>query len=127
MASNSKILVVEDDEPIRLMYDMKLRSSGFQSFAAKDGAEGLQKAEDIKPDLILLDLKMPNMSGEDMLEQVRQNGWGASIRVVVLTNISKNEASSKLRFMNVDRYIVKVHTTPAEVIKIVKEVLGNKK
>jgi hypothetical protein len=62
-----------------------------------------------------------------MLEQVRQNGWGASIRVVVLTNISKNEASSKLRFMNVDRYIVKVHTTPAEVIKIVKEVLGNKK
>ena len=124
MASNSKILVVEDDEPIRLMYDMKLRSSGFQSFAAKDGAEGLQKAEDIKPDLILLDLKMPNMSGEDMLEQVRSRDWGASIRVIVLTNISKTEAPAKLRFLDVDRYIVKAHSTPAQVVQTVEEILG---
>lgn len=121
--SSIKVLVVEDDEPIRTMYDMKLTKAGFQTVVAENGVEGLKKAKDAKPDLILLDLKMPNMSGEDMLEEVRKQDWGASIRVVVLTNISKSEAPTKLRFLDVDRYIVKAHTVPSEVVKVVKEVL----
>jgi DNA-binding response OmpR family regulator len=127
VSSQAKILIVEDDEPIRQMYDMKLARAGLDTFTAKDGAEGLKKAEAIKPDLILLDLRMPNISGEDMLEEIRSRDWGADIHVVILTNISKSEAPAKLRFLNVERYIVKVHTTPTEVINIVKEVLGSPK
>lgn len=59
-----------------------------------------------------------------MLTKLRKEAWGANVRVIILTNISKNEAPSELRFLNVDRYIVKAHTTPSEVVKCIEEILG---
>jgi two-component system alkaline phosphatase synthesis response regulator PhoP len=126
MQHKHKILIVEDEPSIQQMYRMKLESTGFVVDVADDGQEGLEKSEEFKPDLILLDLKMPNMTGEEMLEKVRKTDWGASIRVIVLTNISRDEAPSALRMLNVDRYIVKAHYTPAQVVDAVNEVLGNK-
>jgi hypothetical protein len=58
-----------------------------------------------------------------MLQHIREHHWGASIRVIILTNISRDEAPSLLRFLSVDRYIVKAHYTPSQVVAIVKEVL----
>lgn len=121
-----KIAVVEDDELIRDMYKFKLGSSGFAVQTAENGEIGLSITEAFMPDLILLDLKMPVMSGNEMLEKLRATDWGSGIRVIVLTNISRDEAPHALRFLNVDRYIVKAHHTPAQVIDIVKEVLGEK-
>ena len=118
-----KILIVEDEVAIASMYQFKLEQSGFEVKCAYDGAQGLALAEDIKPDLILLDLRMPVMTGEDMLEKLRSTDWGASIRVMILTNISKDEAPSKLRFLNVDRYVVKAHHTPLQITQIVNEIL----
>lgn len=66
------------------------------------------------------------MSGDIMLEKLRATEWGSSIRVIVLTNISKAEAPMNLRFLNVDRYIVKAHSTPSQVVAVVREVLGVK-
>jgi DNA-binding response OmpR family regulator len=120
----AKILVVEDDTAIRDLYAMKLTREGFEAFTAVDGQDGLQKAKEIKPDLILLDLRMPVMSGDEMLLKLRETEWGSEIRVIILTNISKTEAPLSLRFLHVDRYIVKVHHTPAQVVEMVKEVLG---
>jgi hypothetical protein len=61
-----------------------------------------------------------------MLEKLRATDWGSSIRVIILTNLSKDEAPHKLRFLNVDRYIVKAHFTPAQVLSTINEVLGIK-
>lgn len=119
----SKVLVVEDDLPIREMYLAKLETSGFIAKAAADGMEGLEVAEAFNPDVILLDLRMPRMGGEEMLTRLRATNWGGGIRVVVLTNISKNEAPHALRFLSVDRYIVKAYYTPAQVVEVVQEVL----
>lgn len=119
------VVVVEDEPAIRDMYKMKLESSGFSTTTAEDGREGLEVIEKAKPDVILLDLKMPIMSGDEMLEKLRQTDWGASIRVIVLTNISRDEAPHALRFLSVDRYIVKAHHTPSQVIEIIHEVLGD--
>jgi len=121
---SAKILVVEDDSAIRELYSIKLNREGFEAFAAIDGRDGLQKAEEIKPDLILLDLRMPVMTGDEMLFKLRETDWGSAIRVIILTNISKTEAPLSLRFLHVDRYIVKVHHTPAQVVEMVKEVLA---
>ena len=119
-----KILIVEDETAIAQMYKFKLELSGFEVECAANGQQGLLLAETLKPDLILLDLRMPVMSGDEMLEKLRSTTWGANIRIVILTNISRGEAPSKLRFLNVERYIVKAHHTPAQVVEIVQQVLG---
>jgi DNA-binding response OmpR family regulator len=126
MQSNHTVIVIEDDESIREMYKYKLSNHGYTVHCAKNGIEGLIKSEETMPDLILLDLMMPEMSGDEMLAKLRETDWGARIRVVILTNLSKNEAPHSLRFLNVDRYIVKAHSTPTEVTDIVNEILGKK-
>jgi len=119
-----KAVVVEDDSDLRFLYQNKLEREGFEVAVACDGAEGLETVKRCRPDIILLDLLMPVMSGSEMLARLRSTEWGSGIRVIILTNISKDEAPPALRFLNVDRYIVKAHHTPSQVVKIVHEVLG---
>lgn len=116
--------IIEDDRDIQYLYKLKLEQEGYEVAIASNGSEGLTLVETFQPDIILLDLMMPIMGGADMLTQMRAEEWGSHARVVVLTNISKTEAPQALRFLNVDRYIVKAHHTPAQVVHIVNEVLG---
>lgn len=118
------IVIVEDDIPIAEMYKFKLESSGYITALAYNGEEGLKVVEESKPDLILLDIRMPIMSGDEMLEKLRQTDWGADIRVIILTNISRDEAPRNLALLNVDRYVVKAHHTPQQVLEIINEILG---
>lgn len=117
-------MVVEDDQDLQYLYRLKLEREGFHVSTASNGVEGLKIIEAFQPDIILLDLMMPVMNGAEMLATLRAQPWGGNARVVVLTNISRDEAPQALRFLHVDRYIVKAHHTPAQVIDIVREVLG---
>ena len=118
-----KVLIVEDETQILRMYEFKLEKSGYSVRCSENGRDGLREAEDFRPDIILLDLMMPEMNGDEMLKILRSKDWGKNIRVIILTNISKDEAPSSLRLLNVDRYIVKAHFTPAQVIEIVDELM----
>lgn len=124
--SGHKILIVEDEPAISNMYVMKLQGQGYEVRSVQDGEKGLEIARSFLPDLILLDILLPNMDGDEMLEKLRATKWGASIRVIVLTNLSKDEAPAKLRLLHVDRYIVKAHYTPTQVGEIVREVLSKR-
>lgn len=124
MQSRPKVVVIEDDHDLQYLYQLKLENEGFLVKVAGNGEIGLQVAESFRPDIILLDLMMPIMGGAEMLAKLRATDWGSSIRVLILTNISKDEAPQALRFLRVDRYIVKAHHTPSQVIGIVHEVLG---
>ena len=123
MSVAQKITIVEDDESIRNMYVLKLKAAGYDVSTANDGASALHVLEHIQPDLILLDIRLPHLPGSEVLKRVRNTDWGQSIKVIVLTNISKSEASTDFRFLNIERYILKVHYTPAQVLEIIKEVL----
>lgn len=123
MSHKPSLLIVEDDRPIRELYLLKFKLEGFPVKAAENGQIGLELAKSWRPDLILLDLMMPVMGGEEMLAKLRAEEWGADIRVVILTNLSKDEAPQSLRFLHVDRYVVKAHHTPQQIIDIVTEVL----
>jgi two-component system OmpR family response regulator len=123
MNADYKIAVIEDEPSIRDLYQTRLELEGFEVRTANDGVSGLQLTEEFQPHLILLDLRMPEMNGDEMLQRVREHDWGASVRVVVLTNISRDEAPSILRFLSVDRYVVKAHYTPTQVVQIVREIL----
>jgi DNA-binding response OmpR family regulator len=118
-----KIAIIEDDAAIAQMYKFKLESAGFLTVHAPDGEKGLSLIEKHTPDLILLDIRMPVMSGDEMLEKMRRTDWGSDIRVIVLTNISRDEAPHSLGLLNVDRYIVKAHHTPAQILDIINEIL----
>lgn len=120
-----RVCVIEDEPSIAAMYQFKLRLEGYTVSLANNGLDGLSLIKSTRPDLILLDLKMPQMAGDEMLEKLRAAPWGSDVRVIILTNISKNEAPQKLRFLNVDRYVVKAHHTPAQIVQMVDEVLGN--
>jgi two-component system, OmpR family, response regulator AdeR len=124
MATSLRAVVVEDDHDLQYLYQLKLEREGFKVAAASNGAEGLELVEKLLPDVILLDLMMPVMSGTEMLAIMRAQSWGSKARVIVLTNISRDEAPQALRFLHVDRYVVKAHHTPSQVIAIVHEVLG---
>lgn len=123
-ASAYKVAIVEDDRDLQFIYKMKFEAVGYKVMAAADGEKGLEVLESFRPDITLLDLRMPKMSGDEVLTRLRSSDWGRDMRVIILTNISKSEAPPVLRFLHVDRYIVKAHYTPAQVVGIVREVLG---
>jgi len=118
-----RIAVVEDEPAIRNLYQTKLELCGFAVQTAPNGHEGLSLVRSFAPDLLLLDLLMPGMNGDEMLELMRAEEWGASVRVIILTNISRSEAPMTLRFLSVDRYAVKAHHTPSQIVEIIYEVL----
>jgi DNA-binding response OmpR family regulator len=121
-----RLMVVEDDVPIANMYKFKLEQVGHEVACAHDGQTGFDLAKEFRPDLILLDLKMPVKNGDEMLAELRSSEWGYKIPVIILTNVSKHEVPPHLRFLHVDRYIVKAHHTPAQVSDVINEVLAKR-
>lgn len=124
MTTVPKIAIIEDDPHIAAMYKFKLEQCGYSVSVAHDGQEGLELISHFRPDIALVDLRMPVMHGDEMLEKARSTKAGSTMRVIILTNISRDEAPQKLRFFNIDRYLVKAHHTPAQVVEVVKEVLN---
>lgn len=122
----AKIVIVEDDQPIREMYQLKLEKAGYDVKSAADGVKGLELIQNFKPDLVLLDLLIPQMSGDELLAKVRKTKDLAKTRVLVLTNVSEDEAPASLKSLNVERYMIKAHYTPKQVVDIVNSTLSSK-
>lgn len=123
----TKIAIIEDDPVISQMYRMKFVSEGFAVETAENGIIGIDLVRDMHPDIILLDLKMPELSGDEALEKIRAESWGKSIPVIILTNLGEEEAPKELAHLNVNSYIVKADMTPREVVTHVKKVLEDLK
>ena len=120
----TKIAIIEDDQAISQMYRIKFEAEGYEVETATNGKLGLELAEKMKPDIILLDLMMPEMSGDEMLKQMRQTDWGKDIKVIILTNTGEQEAPAILNELNVRRFIVKAEMTPRQVAEMVKAELS---
>lgn len=117
------IVIVEDDQVISQMYRMKFESDGFTVHVAGNGESGISVVEETKPDLILLDMQMPGMNGDEALAEIRKHDWGKDIPVIVLTNLGEEEAPKNLRSLGIESYIVKADLTPRQVVDRVKQTL----
>ena len=120
----TKIAIIEDDQVINQMYRMKFEAAGFEVATASDGEAGVKMAEKFKPEIILLDLQMPHMSGAEALEMIRKSTWGVTTPVIILTNLGEEEAPKSLRSLGIHSYIVKADLTPSQVVARVKDALG---
>lgn len=119
-----KIAIIEDDPIIAQMYRMKFEAEGFEVETASDGKVGINLVRDMQPDAVLLDLKMPVMSGEAALAEIRKQEWGREVPVIILTNLGEEEAPKNLAHLNVHSYIVKAEMTPRQVTEHVKKMLA---
>jgi DNA-binding response OmpR family regulator len=119
----TKIAIIEDDPVISQMYRMKFEADGFDVQLANNGKRGVALAETYNPDLILLDLSMPEMNGVDALTIIRKTKWGRDVPVIILTNLGAEEAPKELKALNVHSYIVKAELTPKQVVQSVKDAL----
>lgn len=111
-----KILLIEDDSFISQMYSMKFRRTEFDFLVAKDGAEGLEMIKNQKPDLILLDIILPEIEGFEILRMIKENPELNAIPVVLLTNLGQQDNIQKGMAMGAKDYIIKAHYTPQEVV-----------
>ncbi len=123
----TKIAIVEDDAVISQMYRMKFEAEGYEVQMAANGRLGVELVEKMRPDIILLDLRMPEMDGAEALTQIRKHNWGKNIPVLILTNVGVEEAPKELEDLNVLSYIVKADLTPRQVTERVKEALASSK
>lgn len=122
MANGKKtILLAEDDTMISSMYKTKLEQANFNVLVADNGADGLDLALENKPDLILLDIIMPQLDGFAVLERLKMSSKTKNIPVFLLTNLGTEEDIQKGQELGAKDYLVKANLTPAEVLDKVKK------
>ena len=119
----TKIAIIEDDQTISQMYRMKFEADGFEVQLADNGRRGVDLVKSFRPDIVLLDLQMPEMNGDEALTEIRGNEWGKDIPVIILTNMGEEESPKSLENLQVKSYIVKADLTPSQVVSRVKETL----
>jgi len=121
----TKIAIIEDDQAISQMYRFKFEAEGYQVETAENGELGLELIKSMQPNIILLDLMMPGMNGDEMLEKLRAEPWGQKVKVIILTNMGEQEIPAKLKELGVSGIILKADMTPRQVADIVKKHLAN--
>lgn len=122
----AKVAIIEDDLAISQMYRIKFEAEGCEVETAANGKLGLELVEKMKPDVILLDLMMPEMNGDEMLALVRKSPWGKSIKVIVLTNVGEQEIPDSVKKLGVSSIVLKADMTPRQVAELVKDTLAQK-
>lgn len=117
-----KILLIEDDPFLADIYNTKLKEAGYSVSIAIDGEDGLKKTKELKPDLILLDIVLPNVDGWEFLERIKKVK-PEGLEVVILSNLGQKEEIEKGLSLGATKYLVKAHYTPSEVVAEVKKIL----
>jgi DNA-binding response OmpR family regulator len=125
MNMKKTILITEDELPMLKALSDKFTLEGFEILEAKDGAEGLKAAIEKKPDLIILDIFMPVMDGKAMFEKLRQDAWGKTVPVIILTNLNPDDKTlDELMKNGPSYYFIKSKWKLEELVAKVKKELG---
>lgn len=118
-----KILVIEDDKFLRELISQKLMKEGYDIVEAVDGEKGIEAIKSEKPDLVLLDLILPEVDGFGVLAKVKEDSTLAQIPIIILSNLGqKDDIEKGLKLGAVD-YLIKAHFTPNEIVEKIKTVL----
>lgn len=121
----SKILLVEDDQMIAEIYKKKFESAGFEIVNAVSGKEVLKYASEEKFDLILLDMVLPEMSGIDVLKELRSNPvYDSDLKIIIFSNLSKTEYEAEAKKLGANEFIGKTQYSPSELVGEIQRLLN---
>jgi DNA-binding response OmpR family regulator len=121
-----KVMLVEDDSFLREICSKKLTKEGYTVYEAIDGEQVLANIEQIKPDIVLLDIILPAVDGFQILQQIKSNPDKAvsEVPVIMLSNLGQEDDIKKAMDMGAKDYLVKAHFTTEEIVQKIKSILG---
>ncbi len=120
---NKHILVIEDEPDIREAMAEAVAQAGFKVSTAENGSVGFKKALEEHPDLILLDIVMPIMDGHETLRKLRQDPWGRSVKVIMLTSMDDVRNIGSAHEEKITGYIIKAHSSLDEILAKIRLVI----
>lgn len=123
MSKNKKILITEDEKSMLQALSDTFKDENFDVFGAEDGEKGLEVALKEHPDVILVDIIMPKMDGLTMLKKLREDDWGKSVPVMILTNLSDREKMAEAAEIGVCNYLIKTDWSLEDIVKKVKKII----
>lgn len=123
-AHKKRILLVEDDDALASVYFSRLQAEGFDIKRVANGEDALAAAKEQHPDLVLLDVMMPKVSGFDVLDILRNTPETANLKVIMLTALSQDTDKQRAQSMGVDDYLVKSQVVISDVVDRIKYHLG---
>lgn len=121
MVAKPRILIVEDDEALGELYQARLEKEGYEVYWAKTGEEGSDMAMETRPDLILLDILLPERGGLGVLQTIKTWTETKQIPVIIMTAMPGEEHKEEALRLGADAYFVKSQTTPQQVVGEIKK------
>lgn len=118
-----KVVIVEDNVPLAEIYKTRLELIDYKCFVAYDGKAALEIIQRELPDLVLLDLMVPEIAGDEILKRMRASDWGKNIRVFIISNLNEVDAPQGLRQLGIEGYVVKANLANDQLDKLVDDIL----
>ncbi|MHB1865339.1 MAG: response regulator transcription factor [Candidatus Saccharimonadales bacterium] len=120
---SQKIVIVEDNANLAEIYKTRLEILGYMVMVAYDGITALNIIQKEMPDLVLLDLMVPKIAGDQILETMRKSEWGRNIPVFIISNLNESDAPAGLRGMGIEGYAVKANLSNDQLDQLVDSIL----
>lgn len=120
---SQKVVIVEDNVSLADIYKTRLEILGYTCFVAHDGLEALAVIEREMPNLVLLDLMVPKVAGDQILERMRSSAWGKDIKVLIMSNLNEADAPAGLRDNGIEGYAIKANLSDDQLDKLVDNIL----
>ncbi|MDB5171061.1 MAG: hypothetical protein JWO35_755 [Candidatus Saccharibacteria bacterium] len=122
-SSWSKIVIVEDEASLADIYKTRLELLGYVCFVAHDGLEALTLIEKERPSLVLLDIMLPKLAGDQILKVIRATDWGKDIKVLIISNLNEVDAPEGIRAQGIEGYAVKANLSNDQLDQLVDRIL----
>lgn len=116
-----KVLLVEDDPLLIDIYTTKLQQAEFEVSVAEDGEKAIHRAEEQKPDCMILDIVLPRKDGWEVLASIKKNPELEHTKMIILSNLGQREDVEKGKRLGADLYLIKAHYTPSQVVEEIKQ------
>ena len=120
--NGKKVLVVDDEKAFRFLISKSLEKAGYEVISAENGQEAVEKALRVHPEAILMDLYMPLKDGMTAVREIRQDVWGKTAQIVILTNVDYPESMRESQELKIEHYIVKSNQSLAGIVGLVDKI-----